>query len=286
MSEGAPTESKHGRRPFQKAVAAPAPTAWPMITALGLTMAFAGLVISPVVSAVGVVLLIAGAVGWFGEVFPEQHREMVEVEPAAAAVAPVRVAVAQLAVGEQGHRAILPLEIYPYSAGIKGGIAGGFVMAGLAVVHGLLLHGSPWYTINILAATAMANLAGADVATLSAFNAEAFVMALIIHGVVSLLVGLLYGILLPIVPRHPVFLGGIVAPLLWSGLLFASLKVINPVLEARIDWGWFILCQIGFGVVAGMVVSRSERIHTFQHLPFAMRMGIEAPGVMPPKERK
>ena len=78
------------------------------------------------------------------------------------------------AVGEQGNRAILPLEIYPYSAGIKGGIAGGFVMAALAVIEGTLLHGSPWYTINILAATGMADLANANVATLSAFNAAGF----------------------------------------------------------------------------------------------------------------
>ncbi len=279
-------ESEDTRGLLPKAIEAPAPTAWPMITALGLTMAFAGLVTSPVVSAVGMVLVIAGAVGWFGEVFPREHREAVEVEQAAAVAAPVRRAVAQLAVGEQGNRALLPLEIYPYSAGIKGGIAGGFVMAALAVIEGLLLHGSPWYTINILAVTGMADLANANVATLSAFNAQAFVMALIIHGVVSVLIGLLYGVLLPIVPRNPVFFGGIVAPLLWSGLLFASLKVINPVLDARIEWRWFILCQIGFGVVAGLVVSRSERIHTFQHLPFALRMGIEAPGVTPPRERE
>jgi hypothetical protein len=278
------SESRSGKIP--KTIDVPAPTAWPMITALGLTMAFAGMVTSPVVSAVGVVLIIAGAVGWFGEVIPDEQRETVAVRAAEVAVAPVPVAVAQLEVGEQGHRALLPLEIYPYSAGIKGGIAGGFVMAALAAVHGLLLHGSPWYTINILAATGMANLANADVATLSAFNAHAFIMALIIHGVVSVLVGLLYGVLLPMLPRYPVFFGGLVAPLLWTGLLFATLRVINPVLDKRIEWRWFFLCQIGFGLTAGLVVARSERIRTFQHLPFVMRMGVEAPGVMPPKERE
>jgi hypothetical protein len=276
------SESRSGKIP--KTIDVPAPTAWPMITALGLAMAFAGMVTSPVVSAVGVVLIIAGAVGWFGEVIPDERRETVTVKAAEVAVDPVRVAVAQLEVGEQGHRALLPLEIYPYSAGIKGGIAGGFVMAALAALHGLLLHGSPWYTINILAATGMANLANADVATLSAFNAHAFIMALIIHGLVSVMVGLLYGVLLPMLPRYPVFFGGLVAPLLWTGLLFATLRVINPVLNKRIEWRWFFLCQIGFGLTAGLVVARSERIRTFQHLPFVMRMGVEAPGVMTPKE--
>ena len=36
---------------------------------------------------------------------------------------------------------------------------GGFVMAALAAIFGLLLHGSPWYPINILAATAMPSVA-------------------------------------------------------------------------------------------------------------------------------
>jgi hypothetical protein len=269
------------------AIEIPASNGWPMITALGLTMAFAGLVTSAVVSAVGAVLIIAGAVGWFDEVFPDERREAVAVEaPAVAvAIAPVRVAVGKLAAGEEGHRAVLPLEIYPYSAGIKGGIAGGFVMAVLAAISGLLLHGSIWYPINILAATAMPSVATLSVAQLSAFDPRVFIMALIIHGAVSLLVGLLYGILLPVLPRNPVFFGGLIAPLLWTGLLYSSLKVINPVLDARIEWGSFIICQIGFGLTAGLVVARSEKIRTFQHLPFAMRMGIEAPGVMPQKER-
>jgi len=281
-------ESASERDKIPNTVEVPARTAWPMITALGLTMAFAGLVTSAVVSAVGAVLIIAGAVGWFSDVFPETQEEMVAVEPAAAAVAiaPVRVAVAKLEVGAEGHRAVLPLEIYPYSAGIKGGIAGGFVMALLAAIQGLMLHGSPWYTINILAATAMPNMANLSAAALSAFDPHAFIMAVIIHGIVSVLVGLLYGILLPMLPRNPVFFGGLVAPLLWTGLLYSSLKVINPLLDARIEWGWFILCQIAFGLTAGFVVAHSERIRTFQHLPFAMRMGVEAPGVMARKERE
>ena len=267
------------------AIEVPAPTAWPMIAACGIALAAAGVVISVTVSVVGGALLIAGAVGWFREVFPEPHREFVPLERPAAVVAPARVAVAHLKIGEQGHRAQLPLEIYPYSAGIKGGLAGGVVMAALAGVHGVLLHASPWYTINILAAAVMAKLASADAAALAAFNAPALVAAFIIHGVVSLLVGLLYGVLLPMLPRRPIFLGGFVAPLLWTGLLWATLGVINPVLDARIEWRWFILCQIGFGLTAGVVVARSERIATIQHLPFLMRAGIETPGVSEPEER-
>jgi hypothetical protein len=267
-------------------VKVPAPTAWPMIAALGITLGCAGLVTSVTVSVVGIGLLVAGSIGWFREVLPQEQREAVAIERPPEVVAPARVSVVHLQVGERGHRAQLPLEIYPYSAGIKGGIAGGIAMAGLAVVHGLLAHGSPWYTINILAATAMTKLATADVATLSAFNGPAFIVASLIHAVVSVLVGLLYGVMLPMLPRRPVFFGGLVAPLLWTGLLWASLRVISPVLDARIEWRWFIACQVAYGLAAGLVVARSERIATLQHLPFLVRAGIEAPGVREPEERQ
>src|SRR5260370_39339502 len=99
-------------------------------------------------------------------------------------------------------------------------------MAALAVVHGILLHGSPWYTINILAATGMADLANANAATLSSFIPSAFIVAVMIHAVVSILIGLLYGLLLPMAPRYPAFFAAIVAPLFWTGLLVASRSVV------------------------------------------------------------
>jgi hypothetical protein len=152
-------------------------------------------------------------------------------------------------------------------------------MAALAVVHGIVLHGSPWYTINLLAAAGMAGLATASAATLGAFSLEAFLVALMIHAVTSLVVGLLYGVLLPMLPKYPILLGGIFAPLLWSGLLWSTLNVIDPMLDQRVEWRWFVLCQIAFGITAGIVVARSEKIRTLQHLPFALRSGIEAPGL-------
>jgi len=263
----------------RKRLEIPAPTPWPMIMALGLALSSAGLVTNVAVTGVGVVLTICGAVGWFREVLPVEHVESFVVEPRAEIVAPARVSVALLEVGEMGHRAILPLEIYPYSAGIKGGIAGGAVMAALAVLQGIILHGSPWYTINILAATAMAQLGNASDATLMSFIPEAFAIALVVHAAASILVGLLYGVMLPMFPRYPAFWAAIVAPMLWTGLLWSSLNVIDPVLDARIEWRWFILCQIAFGAVAGFVVDRTERVRTLQHLPFAIRSGIESPGL-------
>jgi hypothetical protein len=253
----------------------PAPTAAPLFTALGVAFVLAGLVTHVAVSAVGAALFVAGAVGWFREVLPREHEVSIAVEPAVAPVVPSRRAVLHLAAGEAGHRARLPLEVYPYSAGLRGGVAGGIAMALLAVVHGLLSHGSPWYTVNLLAAAASARLSEAPVSVLVQFQGEGFVLALVIHAALSVLVGLLYGALLPMVPGHPVFWGGVVAPLLWTGLIAASLEVINPALSMRIDWGWFVATQIAFGIVAGVAVARSERIATFQHAPLVVRAGLE-----------
>jgi hypothetical protein len=55
---------------------------------------------------------------------------------------------------------------------------------------------------------------------------------------------------------------------------------VDPVLNQWIDWLWFVISQIGFGIVAGLVVSGQDRVRTWQHLPFAVRAGIEAPGAI------
>jgi hypothetical protein len=76
-------------------------------------------------------------------------------------------------------------------------------------------------------------------------------------------------------PRHPILLGGIAVPLIGSGFVHSILGATNPVLTERIDWSWFVVIHIAAGSVAGFVVSRSERIRTWQHVPFLDRAGIE-----------
>jgi len=255
----------------------PAPTAWPMIAAFGLGFAFTGLVTHVAVSALGLALLVAGAVGWFREVLPEEQRESLVLRPAVAPPQPVAARVRHLAPGVEGHRARLPVAIYPYSAGLRGGIAGGVAMAVLAIAYGVIVQGSPWWAINLLAASVLTNLASADDATLGTFQAVPFGVAFGIHALASVLVGLLYGVLLPMLPRRPVLFASVVAPLLWTGLLWATLGVVDPLLNQRIAWRWFVASQFAFGVAAGVVVGRSERIATLQHLPLRARAGIEGP---------
>lgn len=261
----------------------PAPTAWTVILAFGLTLLFAGLLTSAAVSAVGAVLTVAGCIGWFREVLPHEHHETVPVVPEIARVITERPEVARIRVVPEIHRERIPIEIYPVKAGIKGGLAGSVAMALLAMLYGLLTHGSIWYPINLLASVVFAESLRLPTEYLRSFHLVLLLVATLLHLVASVLVGLLYGVMLPMFPRGPILLGGIVAPIIWSGLLYTSLGVINPLLNQRIDWKWFVASQIGFGVVAGLVVMRQARVRTRQFLPFAVRAGIEAPGIMKEK---
>jgi hypothetical protein len=257
----------------------PAPTVWPIVFAFGITLVFAGLVTSAPVSLLGAVLSIAGSVGWFRDVLPQEKKEAVIVKDEPVTISTVRRQVERLPVAPDLPRALLPLETYPVSAGIKGGLAGGAAMAVLACLYGFLKQGSIWYPINLLAATVYAQSLKFGSASLNAFHLESFLLAVVIHLVGSLLVGLLYGAMLPMFPRRPIFLGGILAPILWTGLLYSILGLINPLLDQLIDWRWFVASQFGFCIVAGLVVVRQERIRVRQFLPFLMRAGFEAPGL-------
>jgi len=264
----------------------PASTAWPLVLAFGFTLLFAGLVTSVSVSILGAVLSVAGCVGWFREVFPYQREEAVPVAPEDLQVTTARRVVERVPVAAEQLRAWLPVHTYPISAGVKGGLAGSVAMAVLACGYGLLKAGSIWYPINLLAAVVYAESLRLGPAQLNAFHADAFAIALVLHGLVSTLVGVLYGAMLPMFAHRPIVLGGLIAPVLWSGMLYSSLGLLNPLLESHIDWVWFIASQMAFGIVAGIVVVRQSRMPTRENLSFALRAGIEAPGIIPPRGEK
>jgi hypothetical protein len=259
----------------------PAPTAWPFVLALGVALIFGGLLTDPAVSGLGVLLYVAGGVGWFREVFPHEHQELVAVTPATKPeIVPTR-AVTRLRVASQVPRTWLPLKAHPISAGVKGGLAGAVAMALLAMLYGVLSHGSIWYPINLLAGSLYAPSAMPTVDELLNFRLGWFLFAAALHLVTSLLVGLLYGAMLPMMPRRPILLGGVTAPLIWTGLLHEVIAFVNPLMDERINWWWFAASQVAFGVVAGLVVARQETVWTRENMPLAMRAGIEAPGIIP-----
>jgi len=265
----------------------PAPTTSPMVVAVGITLAFAGLITHAAVSVVGIALALIGAVGWWREVLPEERVEPISLRPIdlrPSAVVP-STAVERSSIGEGAHRTRVPVEIQPYSAGIRGGIVGGIAMAVLALAYGLIAQRSLWYPINLLSAVAMPALAHASLAELRAFSLLALVIGTIVHGLTSVLVGLLYAVILPMLPRRHMLWGGVVAPLLWTGLLWAVLGIVDPTLAARVDWPWFVVSQIAFGLSAGFVVARAHPLATMQTWPLAARAGVEASRARSERER-
>lgn len=256
----------------------PAPTAWPLVLAAGFTLLTAGLVTNPAISVLGGILMVFGCVGWFRQVLPHEAHEDIPVIVEPVSIQTTRRLVEKIVIPEE-DRAHLPVETYPVLAGIKGGLAGGVAMIPPALLYGLIAEHSIWYPINLLGGAGVAHWRNPSTADIAAFHWEGLIVATLIHFLTCVLVGLLYGAMLPMLPRRPVILGGVIAPVLWTGLLHSTMGVVNPVLDEHIAWGWFLISQVAFGIVAGLVVARQERIRTAQSLPFVMRMGIETPGL-------
>jgi hypothetical protein len=258
-------------------VVLPVPTAWPMVLALGVSLMIAGMVTHWVVSLLGAVLALCSTIGWFFEVLPREHHAAVEVHADHILISTTRKRHEQLWTDPQ-HRKLLPVETFSLAAGIKGGIAGGIAMVVPATAFGLLKYHSLWYAANLLAAGGFVGWASESNAFLCQFHLMGLLAAFGIHALTSLLVGLLYGAMLPMFPRKPILTAGFIAPFLWTGILYSALGVISPILNARIDWLWFVLSQIAFGLVCGFVVNLQVKVRTpqFRALPFAVRAGVHS----------
>ena len=269
----------------EEVVHLPAPTAWPLVLAVGLTLTFAGLVTNAGISILGAVLIVAGCFGWFGQVWPHAQHIAVPVRVQKFKFTTVRKKTTHIQIDET-HRARLPVHTPSVMAGVKGGIAGGVAMIVPAMLYGLIAYHGIWYPVNLLGGAGVAGWTNPSQAEIEHFRLSATIVANIIHVAGSLLVGLLYGAMLPIMPKRPILLGGIIAPVLWTGFLHSALPLINPFLSARIDWRWFVVSQLTFGLVAGWVVAQQTHIRTEQYLPFAARVGLETPGMMDVRDQK
>lgn len=269
----------------------PRPTVWPFVLALGITLLFAGMVTNIAVSVLGVVLFLAAAVGWSLQLFPREAHEAVplteteQYRPVSARTLPQRPR-ALVEATTEAPRKVLPVETFRMTTGIRGGIAGGIAMILPASLFSLIKYHSVWYAANLLAAGGFISWAGASNAFLSEFHWQGLLAAMAIHGFTSLLVGLLYSAMLPMYPRHPILTAGFMVPLIFSGIQYFALGVVSPILDARIDWFWFVASQIAFGLVCGYVINLTARVRTpqFRALPFAVRAGLH--GVEPEPEEE
>ena len=258
----------------------PAPTAWPFLLALGLTLVFASFVTNMAIGALGLFLSVISAVGWFRNVLPHEAHEHVEVEEEFVTLLTPVEKVARIEVDET-HRAQLPLHTFSLGSAIKGGIAGGIAMVIPAEIYGIVRFHSIWYVVNLLGGAGVGNWVNPSIEEMSHFRLSAFITANIIQGSVTLLVGLLYGAMLPMWPKRPILLGGIIAPAIWTGLLHSTLGIVNPFLADRIDWWSFAASQVIFGLVAGYTVVKLGQIKQLAQVPLSVRLGVETPGLLP-----
>jgi hypothetical protein len=259
----------------------PSPTAWPLVLALGIALILGGMVTHLVIGILGVVLTLVGAVGWFSDVLPHEAHEAVDISTVPVAVSSVRTVNPQVFAAE-APRIVLPVQRFRFSTGLRGGIGGGIAMIVPATLFSLLEYHSLWYASNLLAAGGFVSWAGASDAFLSQFHMQGLLAALAIHLMVSLLVGLLYGALLPMFPKYPILTAGFMVPLLFTGIMYSALGIVSPILNERINWFWFVVSQLTFGLVCGFIVNLHTKIRTPQYraLPFRYRAGLDTDPVV------
>jgi hypothetical protein len=150
----------------------------------------------------------------------------------------------------------------PIPAGIVGGLVGGLLMPIPAVLWSLANHHGLWYPVNLLAGMIVPGLGELPPNEIQQFHENWFAIALAIHTFLSAVFGLVYGLMLPKLPVIPtsVAWGGLLMPLLWTATAFSLMGVVNKVLQQDVNWPWFIVSQFVFGIVASIVVHRSEKI--------------------------
>ncbi len=270
-----------GERSSATGFSMPAPTLFPLLLAFGLMLIFAGPLFRSVFSYVGVAVALLSAIGWWRKVIPDEAHEAVALDARhrPSPIVPDPRSAARLRIGTAGHRVQIPEEAHSYASGLLGGLAGGAAMAALACLYGLIAQHSIWFPVNLLAGVVMPSMGEASLEHLRAFDGFAFTLALVGDIGLSALVGVLYAVTLPMFPKYAFFWAGILMPLIWSGLVATLLNLINPALNERISWPWFVACQLGFGLVCGFVIARSERIKTMQDWTFAERASIDALGL-------
>ncbi len=238
------------------AVDMPRPTGWPIIFAAGLALTGAGLLTSYLFCGLGVIVSVFGLAGWITQLYPGAGREQEEMVPPDRRPRPVLPS-RQV---RPGQRQVFPSHRHPYSSGLKGGLVGGLVMAGCALLYGAVSNRTIWYPVNLLAGMVLPQLDKASVQELNQFSWEALIVGSFIHAFASLGTGFLLAVMMPMLPSWQWFWSSFIAPLVWTGVIYGFMSVLNPVLNQHVDWWWFVASQFAFGITASLVIHRSESV--------------------------
>jgi hypothetical protein len=172
---------------------------------------------------------------------------------------------------EQDEALAYPQEVYPLTAGIIGGLLGGAAMVPPALAYGLISGKGLWYPVNLIAG-AVFDLRGVAEEQLGAFNPQWFAIALIIHVLVSLALGLLFVVLLTTLPGPPALWALVIGPLLWVGATVVVLPAINPAMSERVDWASFLAANVIYSLVLGLWVGNTPRVPARESYSLAVHL--------------
>jgi hypothetical protein len=248
----------------------PRPTAAPLVLAAGLTFLGAGVALGLLFLLVGAVLLVAALSMWIAELLPghgHAHEPLAEPARHPRPVMGAPGGVEHLQPGMPGYRLRLPQAVHPVSAGLKGGLFGGAAMIVPALLWGLLSDYGLWYPINLLAGMALPLPAKLQPEQIEEFlmdpHGDFLLVAAVIHVMLSVVIGLIYGVLLPTLPAvpRPIAWGGLLMPILWTGASYVAMQIVNPTLPGKVSWPWFLVSQLIFGITMPALVLGAKRLH-------------------------
>jgi hypothetical protein len=254
-----------GERPAAPdSIEMPRPTAAPMVLALGMTLLAAGVALGLGFLVVGAVVVILGLAIWIVQLLPGRghvHEPLGEPGPRPTPIA-APVGVERMRPGMPGYRLRLPQDVHPISAGLKGGIVGGVLMLAPALLWGLVSGHGIWYPVNLLAGIVLPGVGTMTIADLEQFHTMLLVVALVLHVTMAVVIGIIFGVLLPTLPEvpRPIAWGGLLMPILWSAASYLALSRVNPALPEYVSWPWFIVSQLVFGVTMPAVVLGARRL--------------------------
>jgi hypothetical protein len=236
----------------------PRPSAAPLVLALGLALLAGGVVLGLGFIVAGALVVVAALRLWIVQLLPGRGH-LHESMAAPSGPRPVMGApsgVEHLRPGMPGSRLRLPQDVHPVSAGLKGGLAGGVAMLLPALLWGLLSGHGFWYPINLLAGMVLPDVGRMSAPELEQAHASLLAAALVIHVIMSAVIGLIFGVLLPTLPSvpPPIAWGGLLMPILWTAASYMGMQVVNPALHERVSWPWFLLSQLVFGITMPAVV--------------------------------
>lgn len=154
----------------------------------------------------------------------------------------------------------LPTEVYPYQAGIVGGLLGGAAMAFVGLIAGVVIGRGIWYPINLLAAMGLRSFQTMSPEQLSQFSSSGLFVGIILHFTISVVFGLIFAILLPNFPGHPLVWSLIGGGVLWVFADVVLLLPLNPIMAQLVDVPSFIIAHVVYTIILGLWVSRYEKV--------------------------